>query len=164
MRLGDFSSILQLGVGLHAGTAWLQSIAEFASSPISRRIERLARLAALRRARYEQKSQELAERSVDLENAVLDLQSSLELKKVQFFNEYRMAAIVNTGSAMVLFLLLVWAAVKADDPVGFCLACFIVAVSFAPAALSLSTLWRRWYINTADVRQTTGKIEHQLLG
>jgi len=72
----------------------LQSIAEFASSPISKRIERLAKLAALRRARYQQNNEVLAEKSLELESEVLDLQSSLELKKVQFFNEYRIAALV----------------------------------------------------------------------
>jgi len=164
MRLGDFSSVLQLGVGLHVGTALLQSIAEFASSPISKRIERLAKLAALRRARYQQNNKVLAEKSLELESEVLDLQSSLELKKVQFFNEYRIAALVNTLSAIALFILLVWAAVRADDSIGFWLASLVVIASFAPATLSLGTLWRRWHVNTADVRRATDKIEHRLLG
>jgi hypothetical protein len=164
MRLGDFSSVLQLGVGLHAGTALLQSIAEFASSPLSKRIERLAKLAALRRVRYEQNNKGLAQQSFELESEVLDLQSSLELKKVQFFNEYRIAALVNTFSAIALFVLLVWAAVKTDESIGFCRACFIVIASFAPATLSLGTLWQRWHTNTADVRQSTDKIENKLLG
>ena len=164
MRLGDFSSVLQLGVGLHIGTALLQSIAEFASSPLSKRIERLAKLAALRHARSVQRSRELAEQPSTLEGEVLDLQASLELKKVQFFNEYRIAALVNAVAALALFLLLVWAAIKADDLIGWCLAFFVVVSSVSPAILSLGTLWRRWHINTADVRQSTDRIEHKLLG
>ncbi|WP_157158537.1 hypothetical protein [Bradyrhizobium sp. WSM1253] len=163
MKLSDFSSVLQLGVGLHLGTALLQSIAEFASSPLSKRIERLAKLAALRRTRLEKRS-DLAEMSLELENEVLDLHSTLELRKVQFFNEYRIAAVVNTIAAVGLFCLLVWAAVQAEDPASIYLAIFLIGASFAPAVLSLGTLWWRWNVNTVDVRKTTAEIERKLLG
>jgi hypothetical protein len=164
MRLSDFSSVLQLGVGLHLGTALLQSIAEFASAPLSKRIDRLASLAALRRLRLEKESSPLAPAAAELENNVLDVQATLELKKVQFFNEYRLAAVVNTISAGILSLMLVWAAIEADFVTGYKLAGTIVVVSFAPAILSLCTLWRRWHTNTEDVRIATGSIEKKLLG
>jgi hypothetical protein len=164
MKLSDFSSVLQLGVGLHVGTALLQSIAEFASSPLSKRIDRLARLAALRRMRYEKEKSTSVRQSLELENEVLDLNTTLELRKVQFFNEYRIAAEVNTGAAILLFALLVWAAINVDHEVGPWLASVLVFASFAPAALSLATLWRRWHVNTGDVRKLTAKIEGILLG
>jgi hypothetical protein len=97
MKLGDFASVLQLGVGLHVGSALLQTVAEFASSPISKRIERLAKLAMLRRTRLEKVGSLDTTAAIALEDDTLNTLSALEVKKVQFFNEYRIAATVNTG-------------------------------------------------------------------
>jgi hypothetical protein len=100
MKLGDFASVLQLGVGLHVGSALLQTVAEFASSPISKRIERLAKLAKLamlRRTRLEKVGSLDTTAAIALEDDTLNTLSALEVKKVQFFNEYRIAATVNTG-------------------------------------------------------------------
>jgi len=164
MRLGDFSSVLQLGVGLHVGTAVLQSIVEFASGPTSNRIERLTKLATLRRMRFEKGDSENLKAALALENDALDALATLELKKVQFFNEYRIAAIVNTCAAAILFVLLVWAAVKADIAIGYCLGSVMVFLGCAPAVLSLATLWYRWHTNTSDIRRSIKTIERKLLG
>jgi hypothetical protein len=97
MKLGDFASVLQLGVGLHVGSALLQTVAEFGSSPISKRIERLAKLAMLRHTRLEKVGSLDTTAAIALEDDTLNTLSALEVKKVQFFNEYRIAATVNTG-------------------------------------------------------------------
>jgi hypothetical protein len=41
MTFGDFSSLVQLGVGLHAGTALFQLLSEFGVAPLERRLGRL---------------------------------------------------------------------------------------------------------------------------
>jgi hypothetical protein len=164
MKLGDFASVLQLGVGLHVGSALLQTVAEFASSPISKRIERLAKLATLRRTRLEAIGSSETAAATALEDDTLDTLSTLELKKVQFFNEYRIAAIVNTCAAAALFALLVLAAVEADFCIHGFAAALIVISSFAPAVLSLAILWVRWDVNTKDIHAGIKSIERRLLG
>jgi hypothetical protein len=155
MKLGDFSSILQLGVGLHTGTVLLQSIVEFASAPITRRLERLARIAQLRSNNIDCDS--------SVENA-LDLQGDLETKKVQFFNEYKAAAKLNACVAFFLFILLAWAAVMYEFPVSIVGAALILLVSVAPAVISLFVLWWRWERNTETIRQKIDSLDRQLLG
>jgi hypothetical protein len=161
IKLSDFSSVLQLGVGLHAGTVLLQAIAEFASSPVSHRVERLARMARLKRARFERDGKDTS--GVDaIESEILDTQSALELKKVQLFTEYKYAAGLNSIVALVLFGLLVWAAIAADHELSLGLACFIVFLSAGPAIFSLLLLWWRWHSNTSGIRASIKKLESGL--
>jgi hypothetical protein len=114
--------------------------------------------------RLEKSGGAAAERSLELEHEVQDLHSTLELRTVQFFNEYRIAALINTFAGIGLFGLLVWAAVNPDYEVGLCLAAVLVGASCGPAGLSIGILSRRWHTNTADVRNTTSKIERKLFG
>jgi hypothetical protein len=44
MKNGDLSSVVQLGVGLHVGTAVLQIFADFGVTPLERRIARVRTL------------------------------------------------------------------------------------------------------------------------
>ena len=41
MKLSHFSSLVQLGVGLHLGTALFEVVAQFARSPLERKLVRL---------------------------------------------------------------------------------------------------------------------------
>jgi hypothetical protein len=161
MKLSDFSSVLQLGVGLHAGTVLLQAIAEFASAPMSHRIERLARVAQLRRQRFEHDGKDTSAIEA-IQSDILDAQSALELKKVWFFMEYKIAAAMNSIVALTLFGFLVWAAIVADYEVSPRLAFLIVFLSAGPAILSLLTLWWRWHSNTNGIRTTIQKQEGRL--
>lgn len=102
--------------------------------------------------------------AIVLEDDALNTLSTLELKKVQFFNEYRIAAIVNTGAAIILFALLVVAAVMADLCIHGMAASLIVLSSFISAVLSLVILWVRWDLNTRDIHAAIKSIEHRLLG
>jgi hypothetical protein len=144
----SYPSVLQLGVGLHAGTVLLQSIAEFASAPVSHRIDRLAKIARLRRERLEKTCVDTSGAEA-LESEILNTQSALELKKVQFFTEYKFAAAGNTFIALILFAGLVWAAISADYDVTPALSVLIVFLSAGPALISLVFLWWRWHSSTS---------------
>jgi hypothetical protein len=159
MKLNDFSSVLQLGVGLHTGTVLLQSVAEFASSPMTIRLARLAKIAELR-CNAKGGSSDSCE---VLHEQALDLQADLETKKVQFFNEYRIAAKLNACVAVLLFAVLAWAAIDSDAMVSVSLAAFLIGLSFAPAAISLIVLWRRWQRNTESLRKQIDELDRRLL-
>ncbi len=146
---------------MHAGTALLQSIAEFASSPLSHRINRLVKIAGLRRDRISRGGSDTA--SIEaIESDILDTQTALELKKLHFFVEYKYAAAMNTIVAFSLFGLLVWAAACAESTVSDQLAFFLVFVSAGPALISLGVLWWRWDDNTAGIRTSIKEHEDKL--
>ncbi|WP_431204378.1 hypothetical protein ACQ86E_04455 [Bradyrhizobium betae] len=152
MSLSDFSSVLQLGVGFHAGTALLQPILEFASAPIVARAERLARVAELRVVRL-QRTGNPHSGAEALLNDLNDLRGVLALDRVLFFQEYRIAAGANAIFALVLYGLLSWAAMKPDHNVGPLLAIFLIGLSAGPALASLSILWWRWRTNTSSIEK-----------
>ena|ERR1035441_4024395 len=145
MTLGDFSSVVQLGVGLHAGTALLQSIAEMTASPLSRRLSRLHQIAALK-LRSNPNAQ-------DLYDHASDLIGDLEIKKVQFFNEYKEVVAVNGAFAIALALLLAFIAFSFSEEIHLVIGLSITLISLGPASASLLFLWSRWKSNTEVLRE-----------
>lgn len=152
MSLSDFSSVLQLGVGLHAGTALLQPILEFASTPIVARAERLARIAELRVDRLRRTGKPHS-RAETLLNDLNDIRGLLALDRVLFFQEYKIAASANAVFAAVLYGLLSWAALHPDRGVGPLLATCLIGLSMGPAVASLAILWWRWRTNTSSIEE-----------
>ena len=114
MKLSDFSSIVQLGVGLHAGSAFLQLVSELASTPLVRRAKRLERLAM--------------ERSIDDPNmsdhidTARDILGDLDIQAISFFRFYGKLIIGNGVVAVILIGLLIWITLDADGPVSIWLA------------------------------------------
>jgi len=108
MKYGDLSSIVQLGVGLHVGTAVLQLYGELGIAPLERRITRIRRL--FRVPEPERPSREL-------EEELNWVESRYELFKIEFFREYRWCVALNSIVALVLAVLLVVIALKADDQI-----------------------------------------------
>jgi hypothetical protein len=156
MKLGDFSSVVQLGVGLHVGTALLQVIVELADAPLSRRLVRLrdlARAKANRDIKYAAYADDAS-----------DLLADLEVKRVQFFNEYKEFVLANGGIAVGLCLLLSAIAFEAVWEIPLVVGVFIVAISFGPAPITLCVLWRRWRKNTDDLRRNVSHLEGRILG
>lgn len=156
MKLGDLSSVVQLGVGLHAGTAILQSVAEFMGTPLSRRIERLRLLAEIKAKRdpkYNGCFQEAC-----------DLLGDLEVKKVQFFNEYKEIVSLNAGIAIALAILLSILAFCAEWEPPLAIALAFIALSLLPAGGSLIFLQNRWTKNTKGLSQRVIQLEECLLG
>jgi hypothetical protein len=154
MKLGDFSSLVQLGVGLHAGTALLQSVTEFAGTPLSRRIERLRTLAELK-AKRDPKYDDCLE-------SAANLLGTLEVKKIQFFNEYKEVAKANGGVAIALCFLLAVQAFLADQCIPISVGLFIVALSLFPAGGSLYFLHSRWATNVKSLVEGVKKLNEQL--
>src|SRR5689334_3204346 len=108
MKYGDLSSIVQLGVGLHIGTAVLQMYGELGIAPLERRISRIRRL-------FQGPEPERPPR--ELEEELNIVESRYGLFKIEFFREYRWCVVLNTAVAVLLATALIVIAVKADDPI-----------------------------------------------
>lgn len=135
MKYGDLSSIVQLGVGLHVGTAVLQLYGELGIAPLERRLSRIRRLFTL---------PEPERPSRELEEELSWVESRYELFKIEFFREYRWCVALNTAVALVLAVLLIAIALKADDQImdGYAwFAVFAIAASYLPAPCIFGSLW-----------------------
>jgi hypothetical protein len=154
MTLGDFSSVVQLGVGLHAGTALLQSIADLTATPLSRRLRRLREISEAKLARNASFQ--------DIHDQACDLAGDLEIKKVQFFNEFRKVVAVNTAVSGALALLLGVIAFFFGEEIDVGIGLLIALASFVPAPLSLGFLWSRWSANTVSLRESIDALHRRM--
>ena len=156
MKLVDFSSLIQLGVGLHAGTAFLQFVSEFANVPLSKKLQRLHNI-IVEKSKKNEAYREMTE-------GILDLISDLDLKIVQIFNEYKVAVIINILVAAILTALLVWASFCTETVLSLKEALVISFVSILPAPTSVFALWIRWRRNTSSLSGAARKMEKRVSG
>ncbi|MCK1304151.1 MULTISPECIES: hypothetical protein [unclassified Bradyrhizobium] len=136
MKYGDLSSIVQLGVGLHIGTAVLQLYGELGIAPLERRISRIRRLFRV--------PDEAERPSPELEEELNWVESRYELFKIEFFREYRWCVVANTVVAFALAALLVVIAIFADQEVSNgheWFVVFAIAASYLPAICIFGSLW-----------------------
>jgi hypothetical protein len=127
MNYGDFSSIVQLGVGLHIGTALLQLYGELYEKPLVRSLERVRALAADTRMTL----------SEDHDEQITRLAGDFEIFRIQFFHAYRRYVYWNSGIAVGLTGVLIALAYSAQTPADPVLAFLAVAASILP----LFALW-----------------------
>jgi hypothetical protein len=157
MKYGDLSSIVQLGVGLHVGTAVLQLYGELAFVPLTRKISRIRSL--FRIAEAERPPRELEE---ELDR----LESDFELFKIQFFRRYRWCIGGNSIIALVLAAFLIIIATKAEDVIGRDYEWFAVVaigLSFLPALLTLLILWIEAHRQVKGLKSVADDIETRAL-
>jgi uncharacterized integral membrane protein len=157
MKYGDLSSVVQLGVGLHVGTAVLQLYGELGAPPLERRIARIRSLFRLPEAERPPRS---------LEEELDQLESRYELFKIEFFNRYRWCVAVNSIVAFVLAVFLIVIAVKADDVIldGYeWFAVVAIALSFLPGPLILATLWFDAQQRVKTLKSAANSIETRAL-
>src|SRR5262245_21822083 len=135
IKYGDFSSLVQLGVGLHVGTALLQLYSEFAVAPLTRT---LGRTRSLFLAPQDDRPSKAIEEELEA------LESRYEIFKIQLFYEYR---------KYVFFNLVVaersrssWRSLRTRRKIrsrraGFWTSIAMVLLSILPGPISLATLW-----------------------
>jgi hypothetical protein len=135
MKYGDFSSLVQLGVGLHIGTALLQLYGELGMQPLVRVLNRTRSLFLV----------PLPERPPkELEEELARIESRYEIFKIQFFQEYRKFVRINMVVAIMLAIILVAIAYKAQDNIGEGYewqTIVMFALSLLPAPVTLGVLW-----------------------
>jgi len=135
MKYGDFSSLIQLGVGLHVGTALLQMYGELGIAPLVRTIDRTRSLFLVPESERPPKP---------LEEDLDRLESKYEIFRIRLFQEYRKYVLINSLVAISLAITLVAIAYKAQDDVaaGYEWTTVLMFVfSLLPAPLTLGALW-----------------------
>jgi hypothetical protein len=135
MKYGDFSSLVQLGVGLHVGTALLQMYGEIGVAPLVRTIGRARSLFLAPEGERPPKA---------LEDELDRLESKYEIFKIRLFQEYRKYVRINSIIATALAIILVVIAYKAQDDVaeGYEWTTIVMlALSLLPAPSTLGALW-----------------------
>lgn len=130
MNYGDFSSVVQLGVSLHLGTALLQFYGDLGVQPLVRIMGRIKGLFGDADSKP----------SNDVKSALALLESDFEIFKIRLFNEYRKYVVLNSGVAFVLIAVLVTIAYVAQTAAETWLTILIVALSTVPAPATLFAL------------------------
>jgi len=134
MKYGDFSSVVQLGVGLHVGTAILQLYGEIGAAPLVRTLARIKDLLP--------EATDLP--STELRDEYEQLTSDYNIFKIRLFNEYKKYIKINAWVAASLVFVLIMIAFTADDPINeywIMITIPIVALSVLPAGCTLGALW-----------------------
>jgi hypothetical protein len=156
MKYGDLSSIVQLGVGLHVGTAVLQLYTELGIKPLDQKIARIRSLFLVENA---------GERPPEALREELDrIESRYELFKIEFFQEYKWCVGLVTGVACMLAIFLViiaaWAEVTIEGAwVGFPAAA--IFLSFCPAPVTLALLWLAASLRVGPLRKDAENLEQR---
>lgn len=157
MKYGDLSSIVQLGVGLHVGTAILQLYSDLGLAPMERRLERIRELFDL---------PEEDRPSPELKEELDRIEGRYRLFKIEFFKQYRWLVLVNSIIAAMLVVLLIIIAYKSDDPIGpgydwFPIAA--IALAILPAPIILGSLWLDAWRRLKPIKQSADNIERRAL-
>lgn len=139
MNFGDFSSIVQLGVGLHLGTALLQMYGEIGLQPMIRSIERMQNVA-------EDPNHPPTDEHRD---QLATIVSRFEVYKIQMFTEYKRYLIANSVVAAMLTVILVFISYCYSTPISPQCSIIFVALSILPAPL---TLFCHWHDATSALR------------
>lgn len=155
MKYGDFASLVQLGVGLHVGTALLQLYGELGVAPLTRALGRTRSLFA---APNNERPPAIIEEELER------LESRYEIFKVRLFKEYRKYVFFNLGAAGLLAGMLIGIAFKTDDPItdGWeWVAIVTVAMSVLPGPISLAALWFDANRQLKPMRETADELEER---
>lgn len=157
MKYGDLSSVVQLGVGLHVGTAVLQLYSELGMAPMERRLARIRGLF---------KVPEADRPPQDLEEELDRLDGRFGLFKISFFKQYRWLVAANSAIAVLLAVFLIIIACKAADPISSgheWFAVVAIALSFVPAPAMLGTLWLLALERVSPLKKLAEDIEGRAL-
>lgn len=154
MYFGDFSSLVQLGVGLHLGTALLQLYGEIGLQPMIRSIERMKNVAE--DPNYPPKDQHRDE--------LATIVSRFEVYKIQMFTDFKKYLFANSVVAALLICILVFISYSYSEPVSAECSVFLLALSILPAPI---TLCCHWYDATKALRpllETAKALEGKMIG
>ena len=153
MKYGDFSSLIQLGVGLHVGTALLQLYGEIGVQPLVRAITRTRSLFTDEKERPPKA----------IEDELVKLESDFDIFKIRFFNDYKKYLIANSVVAILLVVALIVVSYKSEDPVPVELTIIFVALSVLPAAITLCVLWLDAGHEVKQMKATADDLESRAL-
>lgn len=153
MKYGDFSSLVQLGVGLHLGTALLQLYGEIGLQPMLRLIGRIRSLL---------EGQE-DDTKVSLLEDLLQLETDFDIFRIRLFNEYKLMVLINSIFAGILLLVLVWISYAASSPLSAGISVLLVSLCILPAPITLGVLWYEASKELRPLRERAKQLERRTL-
>lgn len=135
MNVQDFFSVVQLGVGIHAGTAFLQLSSEMRVAPTERRLENVGRWI------NEEKVRAGTHITSNIEEEFDEIQTNLRVYRQIFQNKYTIHSCLTFGfGAAILFMLCVMSFI-ADTKITELTGLFIVLFSICPALFIFISFW-----------------------
>jgi len=149
MKYGDFSSLVQLGVGLHIGTALFQLYGEIGVQPLERRLARLRTLATGKAAQV----------ADDLE----DIETEVDVFKIDLFKAYRRYVRWNSIVAVLLTIVLIAISFAADVEIPTAAGIFLSALCVGPAGATLFALWLDASRRLAPIERKAEELESRAL-
>ncbi|MER9236419.1 hypothetical protein NKI56_31040 [Mesorhizobium sp. M0622] len=154
MYFGDFSSVVQLGVGLHLGTALLQMYGEIGLQPMVRSIARMQNVAEDPNHPPEDKYRD----------ELASLISRFEVYKIQMFTEYKRYLIANSIVSFILIAILVFISYYYSQPINPQCSVIFVALSILPAPITLFCLWQDATNALRPLRDAADALEREMVG
>jgi hypothetical protein len=154
MNVQDFFSIVQLGVGIHAGTAILQLSGELGVSPVERRLSNISSWL----------EQENADEAL-LDEIREDMQiekTNLIVYKAQYANAYRLSVNLNFAFGALLAVVLVFMSFLASSSIGTLLALILVLLCFLPATLIFCWFWHVSNEALLPIRDAVSRLEAKI--
>jgi hypothetical protein len=153
MEYGDFSGLVQLGIGLHLGAALLQLYGEIGFQPLVRVIDRIDSII----------SGDEGHNNKDLISEKEELKSEFDIFKIQLFNEYRHYMYVNTVVAGILLILVIYMSYMPDETLDYVFSIFIVAFSVLPALCTIFAIWVDVSKAVKPLKKRADKLEQKVL-
>lgn len=145
--------MVQLGVGLHAGTALLQIYGEIGVQPLIRTLTRIRKL--------------LDDGAPGEESVVDDLdrlETDFDIFRIQLFNEFKKYVIIDLVIAAILIGVLVDVSYNADFSLSYELSVVFVFLSVFPAPMILGVLWFDASRQLRPLKNRADSLEQKALG
>lgn len=152
MKYGDFSSLVQLGVGLHIGTAILQMYGEIGAQPLARTIGRIKSLVDHK-----------ADEHSDLASRLDKLEADYDIFRIKLFNEFKSLIVVCSIAAALNAVTLTVISYLFDDQINDVLSIFVVALSLLPAPVTLGILWATASSEVRPLKERADRLEKDAL-
>ncbi|MBQ8102226.1 MAG: hypothetical protein IJ127_04865 [Afipia sp.] len=153
MKYGDFSSLVQLGAGVHAGTALLQLYGEFGLQPVERAMARIKDVL----------QEDATDKSNTLRARLDQLEGELAIFRIKLFNEYKKYVKINFVVAILLMGCLAFISFVFDDEISFGVALFFLSLSCLPAPITLLVLWFDANAEIKPLRDRIAKLEEAVV-
>lgn len=152
MKYGDFSSLVQLGIGLNVGTALLQLYGEIGLQPMLRLLGRIKMLV-----------EEDAQVSVACRDKLNALEGEFDVFRIRFFNQFKDLTLITTFVAVGLVIVLILISFIAERAVSVEIGLLLAAFSILPTPAILFVLWHNASKTLAPLLTKGKELEAQAL-
>jgi hypothetical protein len=150
----DFFTVVQLGVGIHAGTAILQLSGEFGIAPVERRVDNIARWLGEER----EENNILSEQ----EDQLKAIKARIYIYKLQYAYVYRKQVYIMLGFAAGLLFCLDIMSFVAEADISLLIGLSLVLLCVFPAALYFAYLWQQSTAALAPIERAVSRMEEAI--